>query len=228
LIVDNIFPLIPNDPDPTYVLSALLHWVAEEGLKLVLRVLLEKGEPKADKFGSTLLHKASFAGHAAIVSFLLGRFTDPQVRSAALFIASWRGHEPIVNQLLDIGVDLDSKNEDGQTALHWAVIASDMKSALQTLNAPGTRQRPKNRKVNIGMVKLLIDRGAKVNERNGVEQTPLHWAVVRGDLKAIELLLENGADLKAKDDEGADVIEWAANYSETDEVYRLVKNWEQR
>ncbi|RPB01180.1 ankyrin, partial [Choiromyces venosus 120613-1] len=60
------------------------------------------------------------------------------------------------------------------------------------------------------MVKLLIDRGAKVNERNSVEQTPLHWAVVRGDLKAIELLLGNGADLKAKDDEGADVVEWAA------------------
>jgi len=228
LVVDNIFQLIPNDPDPTYVFSALLHWVAEEGLELVLKVLLEKGEPKVDKFGSTLLHKASFAGHSAIVSFLLGKFTDPQVRSAALFIASWRGYESIVNLLLDIGVDLDSKNEDGQTALHWAVIASDMKSALQTLNAPGTRKRPKNKKVNIGMVKLLIDRGAKVNERNSVEQTPLHWAVVRGDLKAIELLLENGADLKAKDDEGADVIEWAANYSETDEVYRLLKSWEQR
>jgi len=228
LIADSIFQLIPNDPDPTYVLSALLHWAVEEGLELVLKVLLEKGEPKVDKFGSTLLHKASFAGHAAIVSFLLRKFTDPQVRSAALFVASWRGHEPIVNQLLDTGVDLDSKNEDGQTALHWAVIASDMKSALQTLNAPGTRKRPKNKKVNIGMVKLLIDRGAKVNDRNSVEQTPLHWAVVRGDLKAIELLLENGADLKAKDDEGADVIEWAASYSETDEVYRLVKNWEQR
>ncbi|PWW72552.1 ankyrin [Tuber magnatum] len=228
LIVDNIFQLNPNDPDPTHVLSALLHWAAEEGLELVLKVLLEKEEPKVDKFGSTLLHKASFAGHAAIVGFLLEKFTDPQVRSTALFIASWRGHEPVVNQLLDMGVDLDSKNEDGQTALHWAVIASDMKSALQTLNAPGTRKRPKNRKVNVGTIKLLIDRGAKVNERNGVEQTPLHWAVVRGDLEAIELLLENGADLKAKDDEGADVIEWAANYSETDEVYRLIKGWEQR
>jgi len=43
-------------------------------------------------------------------------------------------------------------------------------------------------------VKLLLESGADVGQRGVNDWTPLHYAVVRRDFEAVELLLAYGAD----------------------------------
>lgn len=48
----------------------------------------------------------------------------------------------------------------------------------------------------INTVRFLLALGAKANQPSLAGQTPLHLAVLAGDLALTELLLEKGADLK--------------------------------
>jgi ankyrin repeat protein len=44
----------------------------------------------------------------------------------------------------------------------------------------------------------LIASGVDLNEFDGLEMTPLLWAIMRGDIDAVRILLESGADPNAK------------------------------
>lgn len=61
------------------------------------------------------------------------------------------------------------------------------------------------------MAQLLIDKGAKVDERthDGNALTPLHLAAGQGHLKTVSLLIEKGADLEARG-KGARYKAWNA------------------
>jgi ankyrin repeat protein len=45
------------------------------------------------------------------------------------------------------------------------------------------------------MTRLLLDRGAKVEQQHYLGTTALHWACLRGPIELVELLVENGADV---------------------------------
>jgi ankyrin repeat protein len=49
------------------------------------------------------------------------------------------------------------------------------------------------------VVKLLVDAGGKINEPNDHGITPLHGAAYKGADKVVQFLVDNGADLAAKD-----------------------------
>jgi ankyrin repeat protein len=51
----------------------------------------------------------------------------------------------------------------------------------------------------LDLVKLLLDRGAVVNEANDHGITPLHGAAYKGANKVVQFLVDRGADLAAKD-----------------------------
>jgi ankyrin repeat protein len=42
-------------------------------------------------------------------------------------------------------------------------------------------------------IRELVAAGADLNEFDGYRMTPLLWAIMRGDMDAVKLLLENGA-----------------------------------
>ncbi|WP_162297603.1 ankyrin repeat domain-containing protein [Wolbachia endosymbiont of Folsomia candida] len=61
-------------------------------------------------------------------------------------------------------------------------------------------------------IKLLIERGLDINDRDGCKLTALHQAVSYGfDINTIELLLELGADVNAKDEDGVTPLHIAAS-----------------
>jgi uncharacterized protein len=63
---------------------------------------------------------------------------------------------------------------------------------------------------NIRKVQTLLLRGADVNERDeGLQQTPLMWAVQVGEPKIVRLLLAHRADVNAIDDEGSTALTFA-------------------
>jgi len=85
--------------------------------------------------------------------------------------AAENGLTEIAAQLLDIGSDVNARDNFANTPLHLAV------------------RHP-------AMVELLLGRGARVDARNAFGDTPLHRAV--GDRRVVELLLAAGADARAR------------------------------
>ena len=50
------------------------------------------------------------------------------------------------------------------------------------------------------VISTLIEAGTDVNVCNGSGRTPLHWAVERGNLLAVQALLERGARLDIREE----------------------------
>jgi len=104
-----------------------------------------------------------------------------------------------IEVMLESGlVDVEAKNEYGNTPLHRASYDNQIKTA-----------------------KLLIDRGADVKAKDNNGQTPLHWASIENYIELAELLLDRGADVKAKDDDGETPLHWAS-YNNHIEIAKLL------
>jgi len=91
-----------------------------------------------------------------------------------------------VRKCIDSGVDVDFKDEEGQTALIWSTMFG--KSII---------------------AEYLIKRGAKVNAKNKSGWTALHFAAFKSDMDMVQLLAENGGDINLKDNDGRTPIDLA-------------------
>ena len=92
-----------------------------------------------------------------------------------LFMAS-RSKINTVRLLLDVGINPNIRDEEGQTPL---MIASHRNQ--------------------IDIARMLIEKGADVNVQNKSDHTPLMFASVYGHTEVARMLIENGADVNAKD-----------------------------
>ena len=102
---------------------------------------------------------------------------------SALMRASYKGHNKIVELLLDSGSNVNLKNEAGTSALMYA--AMDGHSDI---------------------VKLLLRRDARVNDRDIFGQTALIQAAISGDTETIKALVDAGADLNIKNTYGMSAL----------------------
>ncbi len=114
-----------------------------------------------------------------------------------LMYAALYGDAETVRLLLDKGAKPNAQNDDGGTALMYAI-------------EDGEKTR------------LLLDRGADPNLRSGEGRTALLIAAGRpGSYSVVKLLLEKGADVKARPPDGRGVLVQAAGSYEV-EVLRLL------
>ena len=74
-------------------------------------------------------------------------------------------------------------------------------------------------------IQILLDHGANLNMKSDRGFTPLMMAAGGDahDLELIRLLVQKGADLNARDQNGRTVLDWALTWGET-EVSRLLRN----
>ena len=156
-----------------------LHIAAYSNCLENMRRLLEVGA-EVGKLGlsrETPLHRAATLGFIEAVDVLLEANADfnrqDDEGNTPLFAAAYRGQIEIVKKLLQHGADTKLVNSKGWSPLH---LAAD----------------------NIEVTKLLLAHGADVNISMEDGWTPLHLAIIRSCLPTIKLLLENGADFKAK------------------------------
>lgn len=96
-------------------------------------------------------------------------------------------------------VDVNARQADGTTPLHWAVY-----------------------KVDAELVKALLARGAKPNVVNHFGSSPLAEAVKIADLEIIRMLLKAGADVEAPNQDGQTALMLAVRTGVFDVVKLLV------
>ncbi len=97
----------------------------------------------------------------------------------AFILALLEKYTNIAKFLLNRGADINSKDEDGKTALLIAIWDR-----------------------NFDMAKILINRGADVNIVDNKGDTPLTYASRGGNLNIIKLLIDKGADINKKTEQG--------------------------
>jgi ankyrin repeat protein len=134
---------------------------------------------------------------------------ETRLRNGRASLANAGQQPAIAAYLVESGAKLETKDRDGQTPLFH--VWNDKIAEL--LIAKGAKVMARDKKGNTPMhmaayrsarfVRALATAGAEVNARNKVEATPLHKAVVgfadnRGQLDAIKVLLELGAERAAK------------------------------
>jgi ankyrin repeat protein len=132
-------------------------------------------EPSAEP-----LFQAIQKADTAAVKRLLGRGVSPNVQDAegtpALMAAALYADADCVRALLEGGANPNAANAAGATALMWAIP-------------------------DVAKVKLLLAHGADVNARSTrLQRTPLLVAAsYPGTVEILQLLLEKGADIHARD-----------------------------
>lgn len=131
---------------------------------------------------------------------------------ADLFLACKLGDLPKVKALIDNGALVDYKDQDGQTALVYAVGHNKAQIA-NLLLMRGAYVDAKNKYGQTSLCEalshgfhetflVLLEHNADVNARYGSGISALHLAAYKGDEDAVEELLSKNADANATDGDG--------------------------
>ncbi|HWS16518.1 MAG TPA: ankyrin repeat domain-containing protein [Candidatus Elarobacter sp.] len=187
----------------------MLQQIADGRTDLVFEYLAQ-GHPASsvDSNGVPLLKWCAYYGDVSAIKFLLANGESLESLGADLgfHAACFHGHWRLCQFLIEQGADVNRASPDtGETPLHLALCKTGQ--PVYTL-----------------VVKLLLAHGANPNcaTRPGVEtgafmrdvrtrgETPLHRAAAFGDEEAIQLLLDAGAVIDARDMNGDSPLSWAS------------------
>ena len=234
---DIILLLLENGADPNLHggwYGSALHATFSKGNEVIIRELLRRGADISYKGGGyhSVLQAAVNSGKEEAVQIALkcglspndkgGWFTYPLLRATALDTCP----DSIVKLLLEAGADpnLEREGDDFadqtfRTALQHvtspskATLLLDNGAKINTvsgwlgtaLNSAIDRQADQK----MSLIKLLVDRGADVNQEVENIGSPLCVAVQFADLDTAQLLIQLGADLNSADIGGHSSLHWA-------------------
>ncbi len=184
-----------------------LQWAAEGGRSEVAKLLVAKGAD-VNKGGS--LSYAILYHHADVVKVLLehGASATHNGKSALDFAYLKKNAEIVklltpaktiheaardgklweVKRFVKLGVNINAKEEQGRTVLHFAATKNHLE-----------------------IVSYLIACNADIEVEDNDKQTPCLWAVSRGHLKIVEFFVNKKANLNAFSDSTKEhIVHWAA------------------
>jgi len=75
----------------------------------------------------------------------------------------------------------------------------------------------------LAICRLLIDKGAQLEAKDGEDMTPLYLAARHGCVQIVRLLCDRGADVEARDNYGRRPIHWAASNGHISVVKELIE-----
>jgi ankyrin repeat protein len=189
LLLENGAVANPSPKDQRQpLMDAIIH-----GRFDVAELLMDKGaDPKAvDKTGrNSLFHVAQVSkdGAVAFAKLLLSKGVDAKARAidGSTPIHTVYLNPAIVELLLANGLDIGARSDTGTTPLHWAA----------------------NFQADISVTRVVLAAKPDINAVNDTGETPLHWAAT-GMPDKIELLLDHGAEINAKDKRGRTPLQLA-------------------
>ncbi len=115
------------------------------------------------------------------------------------------GNRENTGLFIKAGIDINSKDKDGSTALMVASENGDLQ-----------------------MAQLLIQNGADVNANNIDGYTALMYAAYKGNVQIAELLIKNKAHVNARDKDGWTALRYASIQRRDDIIKMLTKARDQK
>ncbi len=189
---------------------APLHWATRDGYLGIVQAITEGGAnlDVKDKDNKTPSDLASWKGYENIVQYL------KQVQLDKNLLAAVKGNDCwTVQNLVSQGASLEAKDRNGRTSLYWASCNGYL-GVVQCLIDKGANLETRDNNGNtplhcaawsgqLDIVKSLVDSGrVGVNIKNDDGWTPLHWASRAGYLDIVGYLVNNRANVDARDKEG--------------------------
>ena len=122
--------------------------------------------------------------------FLQSKVLDTRLHQ----VVSLYGDTGEITELLEMGININARNIQGETALFVAVERSISKTIWELCDRDFCDSYSR-----MHSISFLLDRGADVNicDRSGI--SPLHKAAERGHIEVINALLDKGANIEARD-----------------------------
>jgi ankyrin repeat protein len=162
-----------NPAEQTRNGRSALHWAASRGHQSVVEILLSDDRVDAgcqSQNGWTALHWAACSGNRAVVIHGVKYSSENNLPTSREWLSmnggESKGHEEVATLLLEAGVSPHVRNEEGQTAVHWAAASR-----------------------NGNIIRLLRERGAEMDVQDIHGRTPLDFAVDNGAEDALLAML---------------------------------------
>eukprot|EP00585_Thalassiosira_rotula_P013271 CAMPEP_0196130342 /NCGR_PEP_ID=MMETSP0910-20130528/756_1 /TAXON_ID=49265 /ORGANISM="Thalassiosira rotula, Strain GSO102" /LENGTH=280 /DNA_ID=CAMNT_0041389635 /DNA_START=143 /DNA_END=982 /DNA_ORIENTATION=- len=142
------------------------------------------------------------------------------------------GNKAELLKLLANGADINGKDKDGWTSLHYASHGGNT-DVVKALIAKGADVNTKNNCTttplheaslngHMNVAEALIAKGADVNTKSKNKWTPLHYASLGGHIGVVEALIAKGADIDAVNDYGETPLD-AAKSKGNDSVANMLE-----
>ena len=209
----------------------------------VVEVLLKAGADVcvADHEGHTCLTLAAHFGHTKTVRYLAA-FPEVDMNQrgrrgqTALHMAVHHIHADVVEVLIDAGADIEAKDENGRSPLHRASEKGAIAIVQLLIKAgAGVRVTDNNGATclilaaycgRIETVRYLVRLPeVDMNQRGSKGRTALHMAVHHIHADVVEVLIDAGADIEAKDENGHSPLHRASEKGAIAIVQMLIKAW---
>jgi ankyrin repeat protein len=206
---------IKNSFDDTILHSACRNGNLEL-VKLIMNKLNETNAPIEDilysknKDGQTCFHIAAEKGYFNIVEYFLKEKKLLQYiehidnnSNSSLHSATSNGHSSIVQMLLDLGADANAKNEENVTALDLSCRKGFFEISKNLITTSNLTSQDSNNDdgdypLHVAcyegaheVVKLLLLKGAKIDQLNQENKNCLDIAINRGHREVIRVLLSD-------------------------------------
>uniref|UniRef100_A0A8C2CTR0 Ankyrin 3 n=1 Tax=Cyprinus carpio TaxID=7962 RepID=A0A8C2CTR0_CYPCA len=183
-----------------------LYMAAQENHLDVVKFLLDNGSSQsiATEDGFTPLAVALQQGHDQVVSLLLENDTKGKVRLPALHIAARKDDTKAAALLLqnDHNADVESKMMVNRTTEVYIFVFLLWQNDITPLHVASKRG-------NANMVRLLLERGARIDAKTKDGLTPLHCGARSGHEQVLEMLLDRGAPILSKTKNGLSPLHMA-------------------
>ena len=165
----------------------------------------------------TVMLSAAENGHPEVlknwIKEQINSNTNDKLGRTALFIASLNGHLATVEYLLKIGANPNQPNQDGITPLHCVANTED-----------------NDEEKRVCLAQILLAYGAQINARDntsttngGNGNTPLHNVAYAGSAKFAQYLIDQGAGIEIKDQDGMTALHIASKIGNLQVVKVLVE-----
>jgi uncharacterized protein len=171
-----------------------------------------------DEGGVSLLQWCAYYGDVSAMKFLLHKGANLQSPDENLDLsgAAFHGHWRLCQFLLERGADVNRPLGDtGEVPLHCALCTPRRLThnlVLKVLLAHGANPNCKT--------KNSVETGCFMRDCLTKGEAPLHRAAAFGDEEAVQLLLDAGAIIDAKDMNGDSPLSWASWYARPAPILR--------
>lgn len=233
--------------------AALIAAVEQGNFKEVKNLIAQGADVNANVDAKSALYMALFNGNYKIAKYLVSKGADVNFvfdnRETLLWIAASSNDVKKVNFLMKNGADVNKVTNLASTPIEAAVFfcydcsLKNKEKTLKTMLKYGADidmknpYEPKFTALEKGIfenrlegAKLLFKLGAKL-EKGTFPKVHLITAIGHNNKEMIELLLDNGADINAKDENGKTVLELLENgeiqgWDEATHSFKGIKNKE--